>query len=93
MEEADTTKKRWKSYMDGGEASYIHHRKTYGEIYVKAKPLTYTTGKNMEKFEWDQVVYSHSVYHSQANRQVEVTNKDIIEGIEMRLGRSHQGWV
>ena len=34
-----------------------------------------------------------SVYHPQGNGQVEVTNRDIINGIERRLGRSHQGWV
>ena len=34
-----------------------------------------------------------SVYHPQGNGQVEVTNRDIINGIERRLGRSHHGWV
>ncbi|XP_071728435.1 uncharacterized protein [Rutidosis leptorrhynchoides] len=30
---------------------------------------------------------------TQRNGQVEVTNKDLIKGIEKRLGRCHQGWV
>nr|XP_043611871.1 uncharacterized protein LOC122583543 [Erigeron canadensis] len=34
-----------------------------------------------------------SVYHPQGNGQVEVTNREIIKGIERRLGRSHKGWV
>ncbi|XP_071729109.1 uncharacterized protein [Rutidosis leptorrhynchoides] len=34
-----------------------------------------------------------SVYHPQGNGQVEVTNKEIIKGIEKRLGKSHEGWV
>ncbi|GJV50750.1 reverse transcriptase domain-containing protein [Tanacetum coccineum] len=34
-----------------------------------------------------------SVYHPQANGQVEVTNRDIVKGIEQRLGKTHQGWV
>ncbi|GJW05432.1 reverse transcriptase domain-containing protein [Tanacetum coccineum] len=34
-----------------------------------------------------------SVYHPQANGQVEVTNRDIIKGMEQRLGKNHQGWV
>ncbi|GJZ37944.1 reverse transcriptase domain-containing protein [Tanacetum coccineum] len=34
-----------------------------------------------------------SIYHPQANGQVEVTNRDIIKGMERRLGKTHQGWV
>ncbi|GKF66933.1 reverse transcriptase domain-containing protein, partial [Tanacetum coccineum] len=34
-----------------------------------------------------------SVYHPQANGQVEVTNRDIVKGMEQRLGQNHQGWV
>ncbi|GJV13641.1 reverse transcriptase domain-containing protein [Tanacetum coccineum] len=34
-----------------------------------------------------------SVYHPQANGQVEVTNRDIVKGMEQRLGKTHQGWV
>ncbi|GJY57794.1 reverse transcriptase domain-containing protein [Tanacetum coccineum] len=34
-----------------------------------------------------------SVYHPQANGQVEVTNREIVKGIERRLGKTHQGWV
>nr|GEV07863.1 reverse transcriptase domain-containing protein [Tanacetum cinerariifolium] len=34
----------------------------------------------------------HQVYHPQANGQVEVTNRDIVKGIERRLGKTHQGW-
>ncbi|GJR65381.1 reverse transcriptase domain-containing protein [Tanacetum coccineum] len=33
------------------------------------------------------------VYHPQANGQVEVTNRDIVKGMERRLGKTHQGWV
>ncbi|GJU98933.1 reverse transcriptase domain-containing protein [Tanacetum coccineum] len=33
------------------------------------------------------------VYHPQANGQVEVTNKDIVKGMERRLGMAHQAWV
>ncbi|GJX19327.1 reverse transcriptase domain-containing protein [Tanacetum coccineum] len=34
-----------------------------------------------------------SVYHPQANGQVEVTNKEIVKGMERRLGMAHQAWV
>nr|XP_043619948.1 uncharacterized protein LOC122591770 [Erigeron canadensis] len=34
-----------------------------------------------------------SVYHPQGNGQVEVTNREIIKGVEKRLGRSHEGWI
>ncbi|GKD38661.1 reverse transcriptase domain-containing protein, partial [Tanacetum coccineum] len=34
-----------------------------------------------------------SVYHPQANGQVEVTNRDIVKGMERRLGKTNQGWV
>ncbi|GJS14876.1 reverse transcriptase domain-containing protein [Tanacetum coccineum] len=33
------------------------------------------------------------VYHPQANGQVEVTNREIIKGMERRLGMAHQAWV
>ncbi|GJU36507.1 reverse transcriptase domain-containing protein [Tanacetum coccineum] len=32
-----------------------------------------------------------SVYHPQANGQVEVTNKEIVKGMERRLGMAHHG--
>ncbi|XP_071713322.1 uncharacterized protein [Rutidosis leptorrhynchoides] len=34
-----------------------------------------------------------SVYHPQWNGQVEVTNRDILKGLEKRLGKCHQGWM
>ncbi|XP_071712674.1 uncharacterized protein [Rutidosis leptorrhynchoides] len=34
-----------------------------------------------------------SVYHPQGNGQVEVTNRDILKGLEKRLGKCHQGWI
>ena len=34
-----------------------------------------------------------SVYHPQGNGQVEVTNREIIKGMEKRLGRNHRGWM
>ncbi|XP_071687372.1 uncharacterized protein [Rutidosis leptorrhynchoides] len=34
-----------------------------------------------------------SVYHPQGNGQVEVTNRDIIKGIEKRLGKYRKGWI
>ncbi|GKD73761.1 reverse transcriptase domain-containing protein [Tanacetum coccineum] len=33
------------------------------------------------------------VYHPKANGQVEVTNKEIIKGMERRLGKAHQAWI
>ncbi|GJW45136.1 ribonuclease H-like domain-containing protein [Tanacetum coccineum] len=33
------------------------------------------------------------VYHPQVNGQVEVTNKEIVKGMERRLGMAHQAWV
>ncbi|GJY30357.1 reverse transcriptase domain-containing protein [Tanacetum coccineum] len=34
-----------------------------------------------------------SVYHPQEKGQVEVTNREIVKGMERRLGKAHQGWV
>ncbi|GJR72932.1 reverse transcriptase domain-containing protein [Tanacetum coccineum] len=34
-----------------------------------------------------------SVYHPQGNGLTEVTNKEIVKGIEKRLGITHKGWV
>ncbi|GKB10702.1 reverse transcriptase domain-containing protein [Tanacetum coccineum] len=34
-----------------------------------------------------------SVYHPQANGQVEVTTREIVKGMERRLGMAHQAWV
>ncbi|XP_071700134.1 uncharacterized protein [Rutidosis leptorrhynchoides] len=34
-----------------------------------------------------------SVYHPQGNGQVEVTNRDILKGLEKCLGKCHQGWM
>ncbi|GJV07743.1 reverse transcriptase domain-containing protein [Tanacetum coccineum] len=33
------------------------------------------------------------VYHPQENGQVEVTNREIIKGMERRLGKAHQAWI
>ncbi|GJW46431.1 reverse transcriptase domain-containing protein [Tanacetum coccineum] len=33
------------------------------------------------------------IYHPYANGQVEVTNREIIKGIERRLGKAHQSWI
>nr|GEW80725.1 reverse transcriptase domain-containing protein [Tanacetum cinerariifolium] len=33
------------------------------------------------------------VYHPQANGEVEVTNQDIVKGMERILRKNHQGWV
>ncbi|GJZ59866.1 reverse transcriptase domain-containing protein, partial [Tanacetum coccineum] len=34
-----------------------------------------------------------SAYHPQANGQFEVTNRDIVKGMKLRLGKTHQGWM
>ncbi|XP_071695454.1 uncharacterized protein [Rutidosis leptorrhynchoides] len=34
-----------------------------------------------------------SFYQPQGNGQVEVTNRDILQGLEKRLGKCHQGWM
>ncbi|GJS76704.1 reverse transcriptase domain-containing protein [Tanacetum coccineum] len=33
------------------------------------------------------------VYHPQANGHVKVTNREIIKGMERRLGQAHQAWI
>ncbi|XP_071714724.1 uncharacterized protein [Rutidosis leptorrhynchoides] len=33
------------------------------------------------------------VYHPQGKGQVKVTNRDILKGLEKRLGKYHQGWM
>ncbi|GJU26262.1 reverse transcriptase domain-containing protein [Tanacetum coccineum] len=70
----------------------------YFTKWVEAKQLISTTRKHMERFMWEYIVcrilqaYT-SVYHPQANGQVEVTNREIVKGMERRLGKTHQGWV
>ncbi|GJR98624.1 reverse transcriptase domain-containing protein [Tanacetum coccineum] len=63
--------------------------------WVEAKPLVSTMGKHMEKFVWEHnyTLSLHLSLSPQANGQVEVTNRDIVKGIERRLGKTHQGWV
>lgn len=98
----------------------------YFTKWVEAKALASVTGRHVEKFIWEYVIYRFgvphiiisdngkqfaegvfptfckglkikqsftSIYHPQGNGQVEVTNRDIVNGIERRLGRSHHGWV
>ncbi|GJU59633.1 reverse transcriptase domain-containing protein [Tanacetum coccineum] len=36
---------------------------------------------------------STSVYHPQANGHVKVTNREIIKGMERRLGKAHKAWI
>ncbi|GKE33176.1 reverse transcriptase domain-containing protein [Tanacetum coccineum] len=56
-------------------------------------------GKQMEKFVWEHIVCRFGTPHviiSDNGKQlakVKVTNRDIIKGMEQRLGRTHQGWM
>ncbi|GJS94024.1 reverse transcriptase domain-containing protein [Tanacetum coccineum] len=51
----------------------------YFTKWVKAKPLISPTGKHMERFMWEYIV--------------EVTNREVVKGMEHRLGKTHQGRV
>nr|XP_043615167.1 uncharacterized protein LOC122587140 [Erigeron canadensis] len=62
----------------------------YFTKWVEAKPLATTNRDQIKKFIKQSFT---SVYHPQGNVQVEVTNREIIKGIEKRLGRSHKGWI
>ncbi|XP_071739380.1 uncharacterized protein [Rutidosis leptorrhynchoides] len=66
----------------------------YFTKWAEAKPLAAITGifpKFCEQLKIQQ--NSTSVYHPKGNGQVEVTNRDIIKGIEKRLGKCRKGWV
>ncbi|GJX14300.1 reverse transcriptase domain-containing protein [Tanacetum coccineum] len=81
-----------------GGARFLVVAIDYFTKLVEAKLLISTTRKHIEKFVWEHIKLrtlqaSASVYYPKANGQVEVTNKEIIKGIERRLGKAHQAWI
>nr|GEU31203.1 reverse transcriptase domain-containing protein [Tanacetum cinerariifolium] len=91
--------------MGRSEASSIHNKKEYKEVRLRAivcrfrvpKIIISNNGKQFSKgyflvFCQRLGIYQsfNSVYHPQANRQVEVKDRDIIDGMERRLGKNHQ---
>ncbi|XP_071699861.1 uncharacterized protein [Rutidosis leptorrhynchoides] len=62
--------------------------------WVEVKPLSTITGQKILTFVWEDIVCRGLPQEiPQANKQVEVTNRDIIAGIKARLGKHRQGWV
>ncbi|GJS98565.1 reverse transcriptase domain-containing protein [Tanacetum coccineum] len=81
-----------------GGARFLVVAIDYFTKWVEAKPLTSTTGKHMERFVWEHIVCRilqslTSVYHPQANGQVEVTNREIVKGMERSLVYSSEAVI
>ncbi|GJU94746.1 reverse transcriptase domain-containing protein [Tanacetum coccineum] len=64
--------------MGRSKAANFNDREAHGKIHV-----------GIHKYSKP----SHQSITPQANRHVEVTNRDVIKGMERRLGKTHQGWV
>ncbi|XP_071729264.1 uncharacterized protein [Rutidosis leptorrhynchoides] len=67
----------------------------YFTKWAEAKPLAAITEGIFPKFCKQLKIQQNFTlaYHPQGNGQVEVTNRDIIKGIEKRLGKCKKGWV
>ncbi|GJV55566.1 reverse transcriptase domain-containing protein [Tanacetum coccineum] len=85
-----------------GGARFLVVAIDYFTKWVEAKPLISITGKHMKKFVWEHIVCRFG--RPQAiildnGKQfiegtfVEVTNREIIKGMERRLGKTHQAWI
>ncbi|GJZ25597.1 reverse transcriptase domain-containing protein [Tanacetum coccineum] len=70
-----------------GGARFLVVAIDYFTKWVEAKPLISTTRKHMEKFVWEHIVCRFG------RPQVEVTNREVIKGMERRLGKGHQAWI
>ncbi|GJW21912.1 reverse transcriptase domain-containing protein [Tanacetum coccineum] len=64
----------------------------YFTKWIEAKPLAKTTGKEVKKFTWDNIINT-VVAHPQANDLVKRANRSLMEGIKTQLGREKKGWV
>ncbi|GJX58194.1 reverse transcriptase domain-containing protein [Tanacetum coccineum] len=63
----------------------------YFTKWIEAKPLAKTTGKEVKKFVWDNIVCMFST--QKVNGLVERANRSLMEGIKTQLGRERKGWV
>ncbi|GJT63912.1 reverse transcriptase domain-containing protein [Tanacetum coccineum] len=76
-----------------GKIRFVIIAMDYFTKWIKAKPLAKTTGKEVKKFVWDNIINT-AVAHPQAvSGLVERANRSLIEGIKTRLGKERQGWV
>ncbi|GJW59824.1 reverse transcriptase domain-containing protein [Tanacetum coccineum] len=73
-----------------GRVKFIIIAVDYLTKRIEVKPLAKTTGKEVKKFVWDNIVF---VSHPHANGLVERANMSLIEGIKTRVGRERKGWV
>ncbi|GKC05860.1 reverse transcriptase domain-containing protein [Tanacetum coccineum] len=71
-----------RSYLSPCKATNINNEEAYGEIRVGTHSTQLGILQSLT-----------SVYHPQANGQVEVTNREIVKGMERMIGKTHQGWV
>ncbi|GJR30389.1 reverse transcriptase domain-containing protein [Tanacetum coccineum] len=70
-----------------GGAGFLVVSIDYFIKWVEGKLLTSTTGKHMEKFVWEHIMCRFG------RPQVEVTNREIIKEMELRLRKAHQAWI
>ncbi|XP_071715116.1 uncharacterized protein [Rutidosis leptorrhynchoides] len=69
----------------------------------RSKTTKHHDWKHIEKFIWkhivcrfripQEIVSDNGKQFAEGNGQVEVTNRDILKGLEKRLGKCHQGWM
>ncbi|KAI3451561.1 hypothetical protein Pfo_008226 [Paulownia fortunei] len=82
-----------------GQRKFLIVAVDYFSKWIEAEPVAKITESQVMKFLWGSIVYEDqatlhtSVAHPQANGQVEVTNRIILQGIKTRLDRSGGGWV
>ncbi|GJS55100.1 reverse transcriptase domain-containing protein [Tanacetum coccineum] len=73
----------------------------YFTKWMEAKPLAKTTGKEVQKFMWENIVCRFGLPRvimtdngtQLANGLVERANKSLMHGLKARLGRERVGWV
>ncbi|XP_071738090.1 uncharacterized protein [Rutidosis leptorrhynchoides] len=63
------------------------------KFLVVAKALATITSRRIRNFFWEAIVFRFGIPNEIANGQCEVTNRDIIRGIEARLGLYGNEWV
>ncbi|GJZ27750.1 reverse transcriptase domain-containing protein [Tanacetum coccineum] len=72
-----------------GKVKFVIVAVDYFTKWIEAKPLAKTTGKEVKKFVWDNIVCSTH----KANGLVERANRSLMEGIKTQLGRERKCWV
>ncbi|GKD81328.1 reverse transcriptase domain-containing protein, partial [Tanacetum coccineum] len=79
-----------------GKLKFIIVAIDYFTKWMEAKPLAKTTGKEAQKFVWENIKIKQmnmAVAHPQANNLVERANKSLMHGLKERLDLEIVRWV